>query len=100
RHAMRPADIARPDAGREAVVHAVGPGEGLVLVREPLDGDDRTEDLPLDDLRVLLRVRDHRGRVVEPLVAHRLAAGEDLGSGLLGALDAPLDALELFLRDD
>ena len=38
----------------------VRPGDGLVLVAEPLDGDDRPEHLVLDDLAVLRRAGDDR----------------------------------------
>ena len=52
-HAQRPADVARPHRRRQPVVDAVGPRHRLGLVGEPLHGDDRTEDLALDDLAVL-----------------------------------------------
>jgi hypothetical protein len=37
--------VAGPDAGGEAILDAVGPGESLLLVVEALDGDDRAGDL-------------------------------------------------------
>src|SRR5271155_5569421 len=39
-----------PDAGGEPVLDAVCPANGLVLVGEALDGNDRAEDLVLDHL--------------------------------------------------
>src|SRR3954464_2224543 len=39
-HAHRAAVVAGPDRGGQAVPYAVGPADRLVLVGEPLDGDD------------------------------------------------------------
>ena len=50
-----------PDRGGEAVLDVVRPGDRLVVVGEPLHGDDRAEDLLLDDLRALLGAGDDRG---------------------------------------
>ena len=63
-HPHRPADVLRPHARRQPVLHAVGPAHGLVLVAEALHGDDRAEDLVLDHLVVLAQVGDD-GRLVE-----------------------------------
>src|SRR5262245_44818785 len=49
-HAHRATVVAGPDRGGEAVLDAVGPADRLVLVGEPLHGDDRAEHLVLDDL--------------------------------------------------
>ena len=43
----RRADVLGPHRRRQAVVHAVGPAEGLLLIGEALYGDDRAEDLLL-----------------------------------------------------
>src|SRR3954451_4292316 len=48
------ADVPGPDARGQAVRSPVGPGHGLVLVGERLDGDDRPEDLALDHVVVLV----------------------------------------------
>src|SRR5215204_2097847 len=55
--------IFRKHAGGEAVLHAVGPADGFVLVGEVLDGDDGAEDLVLGGFVVLLETRDHGGGV-------------------------------------
>src|SRR5215217_6952877 len=78
-HAHGAAVVTGPDAGGEAVLDAVGPGEGLVLVVEALDGDDRAEDLLLDHLVVLLQAVDHGGLVEEAAPVQPVAAGGDLG---------------------
>ncbi len=92
--AQRPADVAGPDRRRQSVRRAVGPRDGLVLVGEALDGDDRPEDLALDHLVVLPEVGHHRG--LEE-VARKLRfgpAGHDLG--VIGlALEEALDARAL-----
>src|SRR3954452_8448394 len=43
RHPHGPAVVLRPDRRRQAVLRAVGPPDGLVLITEALHGDDRTE---------------------------------------------------------
>ena len=63
RHPQRAADVAGPHARREAVVDPVGPGERGVLVVERLYRDDRSEDLVLHDLAVLVDVGDDRRHV-------------------------------------
>jgi hypothetical protein len=70
-HAHGAAVVAGPDAGGEAVLDAVGPGQGLLLVVEALDGDDRAEDLLLDHLVVLLQAVDHGGLVEEAAPVER-----------------------------
>ena len=64
RHPHRPAVVTRPDARRQAVLHAVRPLERLAFVAELLHGDDRPEDLVLHDLVALLQPGDD-GRLVE-----------------------------------
>src|SRR5215210_6281180 len=49
----RAAVVAGEDARGEAVLHAVGPADRLVLVGERLDGDNGAEDLGLRRLVVL-----------------------------------------------
>ena len=44
-HAVRPADVLRPDAGGQAVGRVVGDPDGLVLALEPQQADDGAEDL-------------------------------------------------------
>jgi hypothetical protein len=78
-HAHGAAVVAGPDAGGEAVLDAVGPGQGLLLVVEALDGDDRAEDLLLDHLVVLLEAVDDGGLVEEAAPVEPVAAGGDLG---------------------
>src|SRR3954454_5197314 len=63
--AQRAADVTGPHRGGQAVWRAVGPGDGLVLVAELLDGDDRAEDLALDHVVVLPEVGHHRRLEVE-----------------------------------
>src|SRR6201995_6209842 len=53
-HPHGPAVVLGPYARGQAVLDAVGPADRLVLVGEPLHGDDRAEDLVLDHLVVLL----------------------------------------------
>src|SRR5215218_511961 len=53
-HPHRAAVVLGPDRGGQAVLHAVGPAQCLLLAGEPLHGDDRAEDLLLDLLVVLL----------------------------------------------
>src|SRR3954447_12525834 len=63
-HPQCAAVVAGPDAGRQAVLHPVGPAQRLTLVGEPLHGDDRSEDLGLDLLVILAQAR-HDGGLVE-----------------------------------
>src|SRR5918993_2711585 len=75
-----PADPHRPPvvlcehAGGEAVLDTVCPPDCLILIRERLDGDDRTEDLRLRSLIFLPEAGDHGGGVEKPPVAEPLAA--------------------------
>ena len=64
RRVQRAADVARPDRRGQAVVDVVRPRDRLVVVGEALHGDDRAEDLALDDLVVLADVGDD-GRLDE-----------------------------------
>ena len=97
RRVQRPADVTRPDGGREPVVDVVRPRDRLVVVGEPLHGHDRAEDLALHDLVLLADVGDHRRLDEEATRAVRLAAGKDLRA--LRALEEAEDAVLLVLRD-
>src|SRR5688500_4532901 len=70
-HPHRATVVLRPDRGRQAVLHPVGPADRLVLVAEALHGDDRAEHLVADQL-VALPQSGHDGRLVE--VARRQVA--------------------------
>ena len=93
------ADVARPDARRKAVVDVVGPGDRLLLVGERLDGDDRAEDLALDDLVALRQPGDDRRGVEVPRPVDDRAAGDPLGAGGR-AVHEPAHAVELRGRDE
>ena len=74
--AQRPADVARPDRGGEAVADVVCPGDRLGVVGEALHGDDRPEHLALDDLVALGDVGDDGRRDEVAALAGDVAAGE------------------------
>src|SRR5829696_152271 len=80
-HPHRPAVVPGPDRGRQAVLHPVGPAGRLVLLGEPLHGDDRPEDLVLHHL-VVLGEAGHDGGLVEVAAGQvpldPVAAGRDL----------------------
>src|SRR4249920_2644789 len=99
-HPHRAARVARPHGRREPVDDVVRPVDGLVLVAEPLHGDDRAEHLLLHDLGVLGYVGHDRGLVVEAGAVHLLATGEDLAPGVLCAVDETGHALALAVRDE
>jgi tetratricopeptide (TPR) repeat protein len=78
-HPHRATVVLGPDAGGQTVLDAVRPANRLVLVGEPLHGDDRAEDLVLDHLVVLLEA-GHDGRLEEETaVALPVPAGLDGG---------------------
>src|SRR3954452_15691035 len=96
-HAHGPDVVLGPDRGREPVLDPVGPAQRLALVGEPLDGDDRPEDLVLDQLVVLPQAGDDR-RLVEvapgQVPADPVPAGTD--RGVLGRTGQQThDAVEL-----
>src|SRR6266550_7719156 len=97
RSVQRAADVARPDGRRQAVGDVVRPRERLVVVGEALDGDDRPEDLLLDDLVLLADLRDHGRLHEEPAIAVGAAAREHLRARR--PLQEAEDALLLGLRD-
>src|SRR6266550_5183109 len=98
RRVQRAADVARPDGRRQAVGNVVRPRERLVVVGKALDGDDRPEDLLLDDLVLLADLRDHGRLDEEPAVAVRATAGQDFRA--LRAVEESEHALLLRARDD
>src|SRR6266536_2261086 len=93
----RTADVARPDRGGEPVVDVVRPRDRLVVIGEALNGHDRAEDLPLDDLVLLTDLRDDRRVDEEAAGAVRPPAGEHLRT--LRAIEEPEHALLLRARD-
>ena len=73
---------------------------GFVLVGERLQGEHRAEDLLRQDLRPGRRVGEQRGPVVQAAELVVGAAAEDrTGTVGLGALDEPVDALEVLAGD-
>src|SRR5262245_2604753 len=97
RRVQRAADVPRPHGRRQAVRNVVRPRERLVVVGESLHGDDRAEDLLLDDLVLLADLADHRRLDEEAAVAVRAAARQHLRAGR--PLEEPEDAVLLRLRD-
>src|SRR5919106_1993151 len=95
----RPADVARPDRCREAVVDVVRPGNRLVVVGEALHGHDRPEHLFLHELVGLVDVDDHGRLDEEATVAVRVAARENPSLRARGPLEKAEDAVLLRLRD-
>lgn len=73
----RPADIAGPDGGGEAVAHFVRPRKRLGLTLETLNRHHGPENLVLDDLIGLIDVNDDAGFDEEAAHADRFAAGEN-----------------------
>jgi hypothetical protein len=67
--AERTLDVLRPDRCGQAVGHAVRPAKPFFLVSETLDGNDRAENLVLDDLGILRDARDDRRTVEEAPIA-------------------------------
>src|SRR4051794_32548420 len=78
-HPHRASVVPGPYARRQPVLHSVGPPRRLVLVGEPLHGDDGAENLRLDHLVVLGQSADDRGRVEVAAVTDALTAGQHLG---------------------
>ena len=73
----------------------VGELGGVLFVVEWNDGEDWTEDLALDDLRILLRVRDERGRVVGAGLVQWFTAGGDGSAGFGCAGDEAVDLVAM-----
>ena len=71
----------------------------LLLVAEALDGDDRAEDLVLDDLRLLVRAGDDGRGVVGAGAVRSLATDHDLRA-VARPIDHALDLVGLGLRDE
>src|SRR5215217_1053307 len=85
RHAVRARLGAGVDRRRQPVVGRVREPEGLLLVLERLERENRAEYLTLEDLRVSRDVREQGRRVVEPV--ERLAPEHEPGARLERALD-------------
>lgn len=83
------ADVLGEDRGGQAVFAVVGECDGFVVVGEGQDGNHGAEDFFLDDFGVLFRADDDGGfvEVAFAVVVGFVAAGEDLGSGVFGAVD-------------
>src|SRR5262249_13291777 len=93
-------DVAREDRRREAVLHAVRGGDGLL---ERLDGDERgrrPEEPLLRDAHLRLDVREHGRPVVEAVALDALAAGEQLGAFVAADAGVRVDLLYGRLVDD
>src|SRR3954471_7242605 len=79
RDADRPADVPRPDRAGEAELAVVGDADGVGLVVERDDGDDRPEDLLVQ--RPILRIGRRQDRRREPVAGagRRRTAERDRG---------------------
>ncbi len=71
------ASVAGEDHRRQSVGGRVGQGDRVGLVGEGLEGQDRSEDLALDDLGVVARGLDERGLVPEAIGREPIAAEDD-----------------------
>lgn len=69
---VNPGNIPGPHGGAQAVAHAVGLGDGLVLCVKWVDAGDGAEDLLLHDSGTVRDARNDGGR-------HKIAAGVALG---------------------
>src|SRR5271165_3170815 len=97
--AQSAADVTRPHRGREPVARGVGPCDRLLLVAEALHRDDRAEDLPLDQLVLLLETGDDGRLEVEAGPLGPPAPGHDLRVRRPALEEAP-DPFELARRVD
>ncbi len=80
-------------------MRVVGDLDGVVVVVERDDGQDRPEDLFLRDLAVRVHVCE-QGGLVEAARIHLLAAGDEGRALVDGALDHAVDLVALLLADD
>lgn len=87
------------DGSRKTVVGAVSDLDGLGLILELLNGDDRAEDLLLGDLHVRSNVGEDSGLDEVALLTVAVTADGNGGTGLLTVVDVLHDAVELELRD-
>src|SRR5579864_6612659 len=98
-HPIRAAAISSPDAGTKAVERVVGNFEGLRLVLEGGDGEDRSEDLLLEDAHLVVALEDGGFEVVAILElavdAGAMTTGEDLGALVAADLNVVGDFLKL-----
>src|SRR4029077_3933687 len=88
-------EVARPDAGGEAVARRVREGDRLRLVIERRDRHDGAENLLLQHAAVAAEAGDHR-RLDEPALAIDAPAARGDGAAfLLRQLDVAEDLLEV-----
>ena len=85
------------DGGGQAVVALVGQRHGFVFRIEGGDGRHRAEGFLPKQLHLRRHAADHRGLVVQTLVAAARMDGGALGAGVL---HLPADLLQLLLVDD
>src|SRR3989454_356512 len=100
RHPQGAGHVARPDRGGQAVLDAVRLPDDLVLALERHDHDHRAEDLALHHFVLVLRLRHDRRLVEEAGTVERTPAGENVETGLAGAVHEAGHALALLLRDE
>src|SRR6478736_3918002 len=98
-HLVGAGAIARPDAGTEAVEGVVGDREGFGVVLERGDGEDRSENLLLEDAHLVVALQYRR---LEEVAACELAievrplpADQHLGTLVSPDLDVGGDLLDL-----
>src|SRR6266516_875813 len=99
-HLHRPTHVLGENRSGESVANVVRHLDRLVVRPERLHGDDRAEDLVLDDLRILGDVGDDRRLDEEAAVAERATAGHDCRLGSGRTLQEAEHALLLLPRDD
>src|SRR5256714_13528782 len=99
RHAMRPPDIARPDAGGKAITRLIRLPDDLFLRLERDHGEDRAENLFLGYAHLVVDLRED-GRLNEKAM-HQIRVGGNLPSSdqlsalRLGNVDVTLDLVLL-----
>src|SRR5215510_11891801 len=103
-HPVRLAHVARPYPGGEAVGGVVPLQDGVVLVLEGNDGDDRAEDLLARDLHGVAHAGEdgglHEVALLEALGGVALPADQRLRAFLLPRLEIAAHAIELVLADE
>src|SRR2546421_2274391 len=95
RHAVRPPDIARPDAGGQAITRLIRLPDDLFLRLERDHGEDRAENLFLGYAHLVVDLRED-GRLNEKAmhqirVGGNLPSSDQLSTFLLGNVDVTLD---------
>src|SRR3954462_11021152 len=103
---VRAIDVARPEAGGQAVVRAVGHLDRVIFIIERRDCDDRAEDL-FEVGAARVRQTGDDGRLEEEPVAtprvwrrRELAAASDLAAFGLGQFDVAEDLVQVRARGD